>query len=166
MRRRAAALALLLGACAAPAAETQGPGPGLVLDAEGLHPAGSALRVDFGRAEAGTVAAVSKLLGAEPVETAANAECGAGPVKAVRWANGLTLNFQRGTFLGWVSEKGRGSAAATSSGLGPGTARAALQGARFEETSLGTEFEAGGVFGLVEGGEVRVIRAGVSCFFR
>ena len=164
--RRWAALALLLGACAAPAAETRAPAAGLVLDAEGLRPAGSALRVDFGRAEAGTVAAVSRLLGAGPVETATIEECGAGPVKAVRWANGLSLNFQEGTFLGWVSGKGRGAAATTSSGLGPGTERAALQGARFEETSLGTEFEAGGVFGLIEGGEVRLIWAGVTCFFR
>ncbi|MDH3262867.1 MAG: hypothetical protein OEM24_02590 [Paracoccaceae bacterium] len=166
MRRAALTLALLLGACAAPMASTSAAAPGLVLDAEGLRPAGSALRVDFGRAEDGAIAAVSRLLGAGPVETAANAECGAGPVKAVRWANGLTLNFQRGAFLGWVSETGRGTAAAASTGLGPGTARAALQGARFEETSLGTEFEAGGVFGLVEGGEVRLIWAGVTCFFR
>lgn len=166
MRRRATALALLLGACAAPAAETRAPGQGLVLDAEGLHPAGSALRVDFGRAEAGTVAAVSKLLGAGPVETAANAECGAGPVKAVRWANGLTLNFQRGTFLGWVSEQGQGVPARTASGLGPGTAQAAVPGAQTRATSLGTEVETGGVFGLVEAGEVRRIWAGLTCFFR
>jgi hypothetical protein len=166
MRRGAAGLALLLGACAAPVAAPRAPAPGLVLDPEGLHPAGSALRVDFGRAEAGAVAAVSRLLGTGPVETTAMQECGAGPVKAVSWANGLTLNFQNGTFLGWVSQQGRGAPSATASGLGPGTARAALQGARFEETSLGTEFAAGGVFGLVEGGEVRLIWSGVTCFFR
>lgn len=168
MSRLAAALALALGACAAPATgpEPAGPAPGLVLDAAGLRPADSALRVDFGRAEDGTVAAVSKLVGARPVETGVNADCGAGPVKAVRWANGLTLNFRRGTFLGWISQPGRGAAARTASGLGPGTPEAALSGARIRRTGLGTEFDADGVGGLIEAGTVRLTWAGVTCFRR
>ena len=77
--RRALALALVLGACApvagAPSAN------GIVLDAEGLSPAGSVLRVDFGRQREGAVVAVSHLVGAGPASASA---CGEG-VEEVRW---------------------------------------------------------------------------------
>jgi hypothetical protein len=161
----AGAIVLVLGGCVT-AAEAPIAPRGLYGDAEGLQPAATPLRIDFGRAEAGTVAAVTKLLGAGPVETVALEDCGAGPVTAVRWENGLTLNFKRGTFLGWVSQEARGAAVTTPAGLGPGSLRAAVAGVPISQTSLGAEFEAGGVFGLLEGDRVGPVWAGVTCFFR
>jgi hypothetical protein len=159
--RAAAAVALLLAACAP--AGTSGPRPGLTLDAEGIQPAGTDLRIDFGRAQQGTIEAVTRLVGARPAEITANAECGAGPVTAARWDRGPTLTFQDGTFLGWVSD---GSGPAATSGIGPGSPGAALAGATFSDTSLGTEFETDGIFGLVEGDRVVTLWSGLTCFFR
>ena len=157
---RRAALLFLLAACAPVAPDSS---PGLTLDAEGIQPAGTPLRVDFGRAQDGTIAAVSRLMGRPPAQVVANPECGAGPVTAAVWPGALTLNFQDGTFLGWVSE-GAGPAATT--GIAPGVPRAALPQATFTETSLGTEFATDGVFGLLEGDRVALVWSGVTCFFR
>ena len=75
----------------------------------------------------------------------------------------MTLNFQDGTFLGWVSDAG---GPGTTAGLAPGMPRAALTAATFAETPLGPEFEADEVFGLLEGEKVARLWAGVACFFR
>ena len=159
MRRWAPVLLLALAACAAAA---PGPAPrGLTLDAGGIQPSGTPLRVDFGRAQAGTIAAVSDLLGRPPAQVVTNPECGAGPVTSAVWPGAVTLNFRDGSFLGWVSE-----GTATSAGLAPGTPRSALAGATFAVTSLGEEFAAGGVFGLLEGDRVAVVWSGVTCFIR
>lgn len=166
--RRWAALAAALAACTPAATTTTAPARGIVLDGGGLHPAGSELRIDFGRAEAGTVAAVARLAGARPVATTISTDCGAGPVRAVRFGNGLELNFQRGAFRGWVASAARG-APATAAGIAPGTPRAAVEalpGVTVRQTSLGAEFETGGVFGLFDEAEVGLLWAGVTCFFR
>jgi hypothetical protein len=138
----------------------------LTADGAGLQPNGSNLRIDFGRAEVGNVVAVSRLVGVVPVERVTRGDCGAGPISAVRWANGLTLNFQRDAFVGWTLAKGRGAPIQTSSGLAPGQPREALSEAQFRQTSLGLEFTAGGVSGHLNGDEVDLIWAGTTCFFR
>ena len=169
---RAFALALPLAACMAPA-----PAPrGLVLDPGGLAPAGSDLRVDFGRAQDGAVRAVASLLGRGPSSIERVAECGAGPVTMAGWDNGLTLLFRDGDFAGWLWRPGRQGAGqvTTASGLTPGDPRAeaaALPDVRFLPTTLPPtlgheEFVAGGLGGLIEGGAVTNLWAGVTCFFR
>lgn len=105
MRRLAVALALALAACT-PTAEVARP-PAYTPDANGIALVGSPLRIDFGRAQAGTIAAVTRLDGRGPSATTA---CASG-VTAVRWPSGLTLHFQRGAFLGWSGADG------TSAGL-------------------------------------------------
>ncbi|WP_139838557.1 hypothetical protein [Pseudoruegeria aquimaris] len=115
-------MALLLAAC------NTGPAPqapasvanaaaGLALAPDHLQPIGSALRIDFGRAEAGTVAAVSRLVGAQP---RARIPCSNGAGAAQRWANGLTLYFLREGLHGWRLEPGRGTSLATVDGYAPG----------------------------------------------
>lgn len=141
---RAGALILLLGACApvagAPVAGAPDAG-GIVLDAGGLSPAGSALRVDFGRHRTGAVDAVSRLVGAGPASASA---CGEG-VEEVRWANGLALTFRDAAFSGWITRAGRGRPAVTAGGLGPGAPEAPLP------EGLSARFESGVIVALSAG---------------
>ena len=156
--RAALALVLALSACAA----TPPPqNAGLMPDSGGLQPAGTDLRIDFSRAEAGVIDTVSRLLGAQPSEIVDQAECGAGPVRAVRWQSGLVLNFQDGDFVGWVVDA-PGLTVAGGYQVGMAAPDLALQ-----QTSLGHEFAAGGVFGLVrDTGTVTTLWSGTTCFFR
>ncbi|MDJ0825185.1 MAG: hypothetical protein QNJ16_06760 [Rhodobacter sp.] len=75
-------------------------GPVLVPDAAGLQPVGSPLRIDFGRAEAGVIAAVSRLTGADPSVRRKVPGCG----QVVFWPDGLQLVFASGAFRGWAYE--------------------------------------------------------------
>lgn len=169
--RAALVSALLLAGCAMPfdGASEQGAAPdadGLFLSSSGLQPAGTPLRIDFGRAQSGVISAVSRLLGAPPEGQSANRECGAGPVTVVSY-DGLDLLFRNGDFRGWVAD---GAGLSTGSGLSVGQSREDLVASRvtaFEETARGTEFSASGVDGLLDesGQAVRMLRAGTSCFF-
>ncbi|MGI1662201.1 hypothetical protein ACRDNQ_08165 [Palleronia sp. KMU-117] len=108
IRSTAGVAALVLLAACAP---SSGPSPasnraaavGLVPDALGLQPNGTALRIDFGRAEPGMIPAVSRLLGEAPAFRGAVAGCA---LTAARWDNGLTLWFDRGSFVGWTEVTG------------------------------------------------------------
>jgi len=151
-----------------PTPKASSPG-GLATAADGLHPVGSDLQIGFGRAEEGVVAAVSRVLGADPAQRNTNTECGAGTVTTVSWAAGLDLMFQDGNFAGWTAAK---PDFATVTGHAPGQTRDRLagEGIEFQTTTLGTEFETDGVFGLIEGeaadSPVVLMWAGVTCFFR
>ncbi len=116
--RLAAALALALAACA-PSAAGVAPEPGaaargLTPDANGLQPAGTALRIDFGRAETGVIDATSQLLGRPPASDVRGAGCPDGADTLVSWNTGLTLAFASGTFVGWRDAEGRSAGAACS----------------------------------------------------
>ena len=100
MRRAALVAALLLSACAA--ATVSPPPSAHVPDGEGIALVGSPLRIDFGRAQDGVVAAVTRLEGRGP---AAAVPCPGG-VTAVRWQSGLSLQFRDGAFLGWAQSDG------------------------------------------------------------
>jgi hypothetical protein len=71
---------------------------GLVPDAGGLQPQDTALRIDFGREQAGVVAAVSRLLRQPPEQQKMLPGCG----EAVVWPNGLWLIFIDRDFRGWA----------------------------------------------------------------
>ena len=73
-----------------------------VPDERGIGLVDSGLRVDFGRARAGAISAISRLEGAEP-----QGEVSCGFVGAVTWPSGLTAYFERGAFLGWKLPDGR-----------------------------------------------------------
>lgn len=140
-----------------------GPG-GLVVPAHGQA-------IDFGRAEAGAVAAVTKLLGSGPTERTVNGECGAGPSVVVTWASGLSLLFRNNALRGWSAD---GDRFRTVNGFSPGQTRAELEAAGisgFRQTTLGTEATLSrGIFALLDGAgpdaKVRLLWAGTSCFFR
>ncbi|MDJ0630491.1 MAG: hypothetical protein QNJ44_19700 [Rhodobacter sp.] len=87
---------MFLVGCAEP--ETVPPAPGVVPDSGGLQPVGSPLRIDFWRAEAGVIAAVSRLTGARPDDRRRVPGCG----DVVEWPDGLRLVFVGGDFRGWA----------------------------------------------------------------
>ena len=108
-----------------------------------------------------------------PADGGTNSECGAGPLDYAVWADGLKLWFQDGRFAGWALDPRAAGVHATMSGIGPGSTRRELEAAyhvQVEETTLGTEFHAGGLEGLLDGAgpdaQVSAMWAGVSCVFR
>ncbi len=137
----------------------------LILSREGLTvPGAAAGEISFGRAMPGVVEAVRRLKGAPLGEPQTNAECGAGPVTAVRFRDGLTLNFMNGAFLGWVADAPGAGAAPTGVKVGDTWPP---PGAAVQETTLGREAEVAGVQALSrDGWQVDLLFAGVTCFFR
>lgn len=155
--------ALMLSACVTTPREPEP--PAFVLDGNGIAPSVSGLRIDFGRAQVGVVETVSRLLRERPTETRFNPDCGAGPVTSVQWADGLTLNFIEGAFMGWTSSDPDLPAAGN---ISAGQPRLSLPQVSFQVTSLGTEFARGEIFGILDATDtnVRLIYSGVTCFFR
>jgi hypothetical protein len=111
-------------------------------------------------------------LGRPPVET--NAECGAGPMQIGRWPNGLTLLFQEGRFVGWMVQGDAANGIRSRRGIGTGATRGQLAagypGVTIDESTLGTEFDADGIGGLLDGdaedARVTSLWAGTTCHFR
>lgn len=163
--------------------------PVVSLDGEGLRlvdPKSGATRpLSFGVDEAQLKLIAEKLKG--PAKTGRNEECGAGPLAYLSWDDGLTLYSLDGLFAGWALDE-RGGAAVpaktaakgesptrltTMSGLGIGSTRAQLldaYDATIEQTTLGTEFNAAGLSGILDGkgakAKVTNLWSGVNCVFR
>ncbi|MBF9036793.1 hypothetical protein HKCCE2091_21375 [Rhodobacterales bacterium HKCCE2091] len=87
---------------------------GLTADGGGLQPVGTPLRIDFGRAQAGAVVSVTRLLGRPPARVVPVPGCGTEAV----WSEGLTMTFAADGFRGWRIEGG-GLTAGTLSVGGP-----------------------------------------------
>lgn len=160
--------------------------PVVSLDGEGLRlvdPKSGATRpLGFGVPEDQLKLVAEKLKG--PAEVGRAEECGAGPLSYLSWNDGLTLYSLDGLFAGWsLDETGTPGAApakgkpapklTTISGIGIGSTRAQLLSAydaKIEQTSLGTEFNAAGLSGILDGtgGKARVTNlwSGVNCVFR
>lgn len=145
----------------------------ITLTADGLEliAGGTPRRLSFGSARAGVMAEVGGVLG-EPRQQGTMEECPSGPLNQVSYADGLQLNFQDSAFVGWFASEG--SPLRTARSIGPGSTlaqlRAADPGTKVEETSLGYEFAAGELYGIVTdttaAGKVQVIFAGINCIFR
>lgn len=148
--------------------------PALAVEAEGLRlfnkQSGSARAIAFGTPR-GDVLAMLAFLG-KP-ETGTNGECGAGALDYANWPSGLGLFFQDDKFAGWnLNDHGKGEMT-TASGIGIGSSRTDLEAAYaadISETTLGTEFAAGELFGLLDGkgnaAKITNMWGGVSCNFR
>ncbi len=158
-------VALVAGCATAPSATRNM--PSIQVTESGLGPAGSPLQIDFGRAQQGVLDAVTALQGEGPRDARLMQECGAGPVYIARWDNGLSLNFMDGRFLGWVAQAPFNAIYPTGA-VALGTPEADLAGIPLQDTSLGKEFEGGGLFHLLEEdrAQVTTVWAGLTCFFR
>jgi hypothetical protein len=178
------------GGVVAEAGAAQHP-PVLSLDGEGLRlidpDSGATRPLGFGVPLDQLKLVTEKLKG--PADTGRAEECGAGPLAYLRWDDGLTLYALDGLFAGWaLDETGAppsptGGAKAkdgkpapklsTISGIGIGSTRAALldaYDAKIEQTTLGTEFNAAGLSGILDGTGARAkvtnLWSGVNCVFR
>lgn len=159
---------------AMPAEPPKPEGPLLALDGDGIRlvrPNGSTALLPFGRPTAEAVAALSSALGT-PTDRATNSECGAGPTEIVHWGGGFTALFVDGRFNGWSADERKGLS--TMNGIGVGSTRAELfasySDASVEQSTLGTEFSAGGLGGLLSGAgptaKIETLWAGDICAFR
>ncbi len=160
------------------AAET--PRPALALSAEGLElvdpTTGVARHVLFGSDLAPLITVLNRVQRAAP-ERAHNDECGPGPLEFAIWPGGLNVLSQQGKFVGWSvnhGEQGRPKPTlATLSGIGIGSTRSELEAAytaQVTETTLGTEFAAGELYGVLGSAKpdarITAMWAGASCVFR
>ncbi|WP_119718460.1 hypothetical protein [Cognatilysobacter tabacisoli] len=152
----------------------------LALDGEGLRlvdPASGATRpLAFGQPIAPVIDAVRRSQGTAPTQST-NGECGAGALDMATWPDGLTLVSQGGTFRGWSLNPRSGTDASarptTMAGIGLGSTRAELDvayNATITPSSLGTEFAAGGLYGVLGSARadapITALWAGTSCVFR
>lgn len=149
------------------------PAAKLALDGEGLRiftvPAGTSRSVPFGLGQAETLAMLTAVQGA-PDRRLENLECNA---SSAIWLNGLTTWFAGNKFVGW-SVRSPAPALATAGGLRVGATRAEVESgasvARIAESSLGEEFTAGGIGGLLESkgahAHVTNLWAGDTCIAR
>jgi len=160
---------------AATATSTAAATQDLAVEAEGLRlvdtQSGAARPLPFGMPKDQLLALLESFRG--PADGGTNSECGAGPLDYAVWADGLTLHFQEDRFAGWALDPRAAGAHATMSGIGPGSTRRELEAAyevQVEETTLGTEFHAGGLEGILDGqgqeARISAMWAGVSCVFR
>lgn len=178
------------GGVAAEAGASRHP-PVLSLDGEGLRlidpDSGATRPLSFGVPLDQLKLVTEKLKGR--AEAGRAEECGAGPLAYLRWDDGLTLYALDGLFAGWALDetgapptgadgaKAKDGKAAprltTISGVGIGSTRAQLldvYDAKIEQTTLGTEFNAAGLSGILDGtgakAKVTNLWSGVNCVFR
>ncbi len=148
--------------------------PALAVDGEGLrlfNPTnGSARPLPFGTARAMVMTALASRGSAD---TGIQPECGAGPLDYAAWPDGLKLYFQKYEFTGWALDGRAAGKVTTAAGVGPGSSRKELEAAYAAEvaqSTLGTEFTAGGLSGLLDGpgpnASIDAMWAGTSCNFR
>lgn len=145
----------------------------LALDGEGLRlfdaASGAARRIPFGTRKPAALSALTAVQAAPPREQGENVDCRA---TFATWANGLTAWFAQDRFVGWSVRPGSPEVT-TASGLTVGSSRADLDGAynaKVAPSSLGVEFTAGGLAGLLDSArpDARVTHlwAGATCIAR
>lgn len=143
----------------------------LVLEGHGLRISGVApgTELPFDTPKAAAIEAVTKALGRPPTERGTNDECGGGGMEFAAWEGEITAWFDEERFVGWDS-KGK---LKTPGGVGVGSSRAdlaPLRGMEVEESTLGTEFRAGGLSGILasKAPDAKVIHlwGGSTCVFR
>ncbi|WOD38094.1 hypothetical protein [Nodosilinea sp. E11] len=148
----------------------------IALSGEGLQlvgdQTGSTNALEFGTDMATVEGIVTNILGT-PLETGLNEECGAGPQMITQWPGGLVLHAAEGEFIGWSARPDTDEALTTIAGVGIGSTRSALEAAytvEVFESSLGTEFSAGDLFGILTSDApdaiVQNLWAGTTCNFR
>jgi len=145
----------------------------LVPGAEGLRlyhtVSGSSRLLAYGSAKDAVIRAVSLVRKAQPQEQGEVDECAA---NYVRWPGGLTLWFEQDRLSGW-SLAADSVGLATGSGIKPGSSRSELEAfhaVRVVESSLGVEFAAGGLSGILSSpgpdGRITSLWAGTTCLAR
>lgn len=149
----------------------------LALTGEGLFlvepESGSTTLLPFGMEMATVQEAITELRG-NPDTVSPSPECPGDPFTIASWADGLMLNADGDTFVGWSVRPDTGSDQLTTlAGIGVGSSRQDLEAAytvTVVESTLGTEFTAGQLAGVLSDatpdGEITNLWAGTVCIFR
>ena len=122
----------------------------LAVDGEGLRlvdaKTGKTQALPFGLSRAAVLEPLENLRG--PAGQGSNPACGG---EYANWADGLGLNFRRDKFVGWSLDDRSDGAITTMAGLGTGSGKRALEAYDYKvvRTTLGDEFSAGGLHGLL-----------------
>ncbi|MBY0306640.1 MAG: hypothetical protein K2W86_15990 [Sphingomonas sp.] len=162
----------------APAPSTTAASPLLVaLVGDGLQlvdgDSGKTYAVPFGTAQDQAIERIGKVQG--PIGDSGDyEECGAGPIFYADFPGKLTLLFQDKKFAGWsVGGPGADAKLTTLAGIGVGSTRTALEAAytaTIEESTIGIEFMAGDMSGLLDSAKptakISDLWAGVTCIAR
>ncbi|MBF9030654.1 hypothetical protein HKCCE3408_09625 [Rhodobacterales bacterium HKCCE3408] len=159
----AACAALALAACTPtpPSADVSN----LILVPGGMQQPGNPAVIAFGNDEPNILQLTVQITGDTP-EGGSNDECGAGPMTFASFLDDLTLNFEDGAFVGWISTD---PTIPIEGGLRPGQPAPPATDVTYSETTLGTEFAQGdGIYGILteDGSQIRLMWAGTQCFFR
>ena len=144
--------------------------PTLLLEGDGLVL--EYRKIAFGSPAAAAVAAANEVYG-HPLSVETLEECGAGPLEVSRFP-GLTIAAQDGKFAGWsLDHRDKPPLPTTASGIGIGSTRRELERAQSVEnfeSSLGQEFTANGLAGLLDGkgesAKITHLWAGATCIMR
>jgi hypothetical protein len=157
---------------AAPASQPSPGAPAIVLAPDGLQVTGGAApsKIAFGTPQARVLMEAGAVLGA-PRNGGMQEECPAGPLYQTTFA-AVQLVFQDSAFVGWAAQTG--SPLRTAEGVGPGSTlaqiRAAYPAVTVDQTSLGTEFAAGDLYGVftdsTASSPLEIMFAGINCIFR
>jgi hypothetical protein len=144
----------------------------IVLRPDGLEITGGAAprRIAFGEPQTRVLAEAGAVLGAAR-NGGMQEECPAGPLYQTSFS-GVQLVFQDSAFVGWAAETP--SPLRTAEGVGPGSTmsqiKTAYPAATVDETSLGTEFAAGELYGVFADSTapqaLGILFAGINCIFR
>ena len=135
-----------------------------------LHSSG---QIEFGQEQAQVIERIAAIRG-RPTRSGHDTECGAGAMEFTAFGP-LRVNFQGGRFVGWLLDGPADPPIEEEYGLAIGSPRRDLaesdQGAaQFSRTSLGTEFDMGGIRGLMTSDRhdavVLSLYAGTNCLFR
>lgn len=167
------------GAATSPDLDDATPSPDatLALAPDGLRivdrVSGATRLLGFGDPQPRVLSAMIRLRGA-PRDRGLGEECGAGPLAFASWDDGLILWFQDNRLAGWALNRGPSpSRLTTMSGIGLNVPRNTAEESvvlEVDQTTLGTEFSAGGLGGLLDGpapdARITALWAGVTCMFR
>lgn len=125
--------------------------------------------VSFGTPRSETLALVKAGLG----DPSATTSCEVAPLALADFGDAMTLSFEDGNFVGWNVNPRAGRTLSTMTGVAIGSTRAELEdslAAEISQTSLGTEFNAGGLSGVLSGGggdaRIEALWAGMTCIAR
>ena len=159
------------------AAQVMGPAEAaaslLALDAEGLRlfnaVSGASRLIPFGTTKPDALRAIAAAQKSPVRSEGNNVDCNAAYTS---WDNGLTVWFTKERFVGW-SATASATPPATAAGLKVGSSRAKLDSAyaaKVTRSTLGTEFTAGALAGLLASDKpdaiVTHLWAGVTCLAR
>ncbi|GMN03581.1 aspartate-semialdehyde dehydrogenase [Erythrobacter sp. MTPC3] len=139
----------------------------VLLRADGITAGTDAFYFAAGQTE--VEAALARTLG-DASETGELGECGAGAMDFAKFPDGLTVNFQNGSLVGWYWDEPSEKLELTNE-INVGDPRAEIEGERgyspIEDSTLGEEFAIGDrIGGFIADDAVSSLYAGTQCFFR